>query len=555
MITLVLDHLWQSTLFAGGCGLLTLLLAGNAARVRFWVWFAASMKFLVPFAALAWLGARLLPTPQAPLPLFVDLAPTAEPYVMPAANTHALAAITTHPVMAAAPFDWSLFLLVVWAVGSIAITLHWLSRWLKLRTALSGAGPVVSIGGVAVRTAAAPLEPGLFGILRPVILMPQGIEERLSPAELDAVLAHEACHMRHRDNLWAAVHMLVEALFWFHPLVWWLGARLNHERERACDEAVVAAGQAPDIYAESILKVCKLYVASPLACVSGISGAGLKERIERIVVGGLARPLGRLRKLLLTGLAAGSLIVPLSAGILLVARTVDAAPQAQPDFSPAHMAELRAEQAVPRKAIAFNPPDFDKFVGVYEINPGALMTVSRDGSHYLAQLSGQQPVEWFPESPTKFFTNEVRAQISFDGPDGKITELVLHQSGLEQHAPRISADEAKRIQDAKEAHMKSNQPAPGTEDALRRYIMSLEKGAPNYEEMTPMLSAIVHIQLSNTLQEIRTLGQLKSITFKSVNGGGQDVYTVVFENGKVRWMNSPLTADGKTYARGFTVLN
>ena len=263
---------------------------------------------------------------------------------------------------------------------------------------------------------------------------------------------------------------------------------------------------------------------SPLACVSGISGAGLKERIERIVVGGLARPLGRLRKLLLTGLAAGSLIVPLSAGILLVARTVDAAPQAQPDFSPAHMAELRAEQAVPRKAIAFNPPDFDKFVGVYEINPGALMTVSRDGSHYLAQLSGQQPVEWFPESPTKFFTNEVRAQISFDGPDGKITELVLHQSGLEQHAPRISADEAKRIQDAKEAHMKSNQPAPGTEDALRRYIMSLEKGAPNYEEMTPMLSAIVHIQLSNTLQEIGDLGQLKSITFKSVNGGGQDVY-------------------------------
>jgi len=229
--------------------------------------------------------------------------------------------------------------------------------------------------------------------------------------------------------------------------------------------------------------------------------------------------------------------------------------QTEAVITPEQMAEMRAEQAAPRTAVPFDPKNFDKFVGVYELNLGALMTVSRDGSHYLTQLSGRQPVELFPESPAKFFSNEVHAQVSFDGQDGKITELVLHQAGLEQHAPRISADEAKRLQDAKEAHMKGNQPSPGTEDALRRYIMSLEKGAPNYEEMTPMLSAIVHMQLPNTLQEIRTLGQLKSITFKSVNGNGLDVYSVVFENGTVRWMNSPLTADGKTYARGFTVLN
>ena len=141
MITLVLDHLWQSTLFAGGCGLLTLLLAGNAARVRFWLWFAASMKFLVPFAALAALGARLLPHPaRAAAAIRGWLAPAAEPYVMPAANIHALAAITTHPVMRGRALKTGrLLLLAVWAVGTLAITLHWLSRWLKLRAALSGA--------------------------------------------------------------------------------------------------------------------------------------------------------------------------------------------------------------------------------------------------------------------------------------------------------------------------------------------------------------------------------------------------------------------------------
>ena len=59
--------------------------------------------------------------------------------------------------------------------------------------------------------------------------------------------------------------MLVEAMFWFHPLVWWIGARLVEERERACDEEVLSLGSEPRVYAEGILNVCKLYVESPLA--------------------------------------------------------------------------------------------------------------------------------------------------------------------------------------------------------------------------------------------------------------------------------------------------
>ena len=44
--------------------------------------------------------------------------------------------------------------------------------------------------------------------------------------------------------------MLVEAMFWFHPLVWWIGARLVEERERACDEEVLILGSEPQVYAE-----------------------------------------------------------------------------------------------------------------------------------------------------------------------------------------------------------------------------------------------------------------------------------------------------------------
>ena len=123
----------------------------------------------------------------------------------------------------------------------------------------------------------------MFGILRPVLLWPRDIDMRLDDAQVHAILAHELAHVRRRDNLTAAMHMFVEAVFWFHPLVWWIGARLVDERERACDEEVVRLGNDPHVYAESILKTCQFYVESPLTCVPGVTGSDLKKRIERIM--------------------------------------------------------------------------------------------------------------------------------------------------------------------------------------------------------------------------------------------------------------------------------
>ena len=134
-----------------------------------------------------------------------------------------------------------------------------------------------------VKSSPAPIEPGLVGIWRPVLLLPEGIVACLSALELQAVAAHEICHYRRRDNLTAALHMLVAAAFWFYPLVWWLGARLVEERENACDERVLECGNDPQTYAESILKVCRFYLHSPLACAAGVSGADLNKRMEKIM--------------------------------------------------------------------------------------------------------------------------------------------------------------------------------------------------------------------------------------------------------------------------------
>jgi bla regulator protein blaR1 len=169
---------------------------------------------------------------------------------------------------------------------------------------------------VGVRSSPGLLEPGVVGVLRPVLLLPEDISKRLSPFQLQAVLAHELSHIRRRDNLTAAIHMVVEAVFWFHPFVWWIGARLIEERVRACDEAVLNLGGEPRDDADAIVSVCKLYVESPLTCVSGISGADLKKRIVRIMARhvGLRMSLGK--KLVLAVLTIGAVAGPVAFGLI-----------------------------------------------------------------------------------------------------------------------------------------------------------------------------------------------------------------------------------------------
>jgi bla regulator protein BlaR1 len=168
---------------------------------------------------------------------------------------------------------------------------------------------------VDVRCSPGLLEPGVVGVFRPVILLPANLTEHLSPAQLQAVLAHELCHVRRRDNLFASIHMLVETVLWFHPLVWWIGARMVEERERACDEEVLIRIGEPRSYAEGILHVCKLCVESPLACVAGVTGSNLRRRIESIIANRSGQTLNLTNKVVLAGAALAALAGPLIVGL------------------------------------------------------------------------------------------------------------------------------------------------------------------------------------------------------------------------------------------------
>lgn len=309
------NHLWQSTITVAMAWLLTIFLRKNQARVRYWVWMAASVKFLVPFSLLIAAGEALkslFATSVAVRPSFVSLVQRIE-QPLPQAQYFA----PSNPEIHRPGADWLLLLLsALWVGGALLILARWLRAWLRIQAALRYASPLELELDLPAYSTNEQIEPGVFGLFRPVLLLPHGLLNRLSPAQLDAIFIHELCHLRRRDNLTFAFHMLVEALFWFHPAVWWIGARLIDERERACDEAVIKTGGSAEIYAEGILNVCKYCVESPLACAPGVTGSDLKKRIVRIMSNTITRRLGAGRKALLGATIALALAMPLLLGIV-----------------------------------------------------------------------------------------------------------------------------------------------------------------------------------------------------------------------------------------------
>jgi bla regulator protein BlaR1 len=311
MIAALENHLWQSTLFACVVALLTLMLRRNRAALRHRLWLAASVKFLIPLSILVSIVGQVewRKAPDAAPPQLSVVEQISQPFA-PSTAPPPLISVPTAPSRLPAT------LFGLWLCGLAAHGLAWWRRWRNVRTALQGASPLHL--GLPVRAMSTPsrLEPGVLGVFRPVLVLPEGISERLTPAQFESVLAHELCHVRRRDNLAATVHMLVEALFWFHPLLRWIEARLVEERERACDEEVLQTTTDPQDYAEGIVEVCKLYLKSPLVCVSGVTGSNLNKRIEAIMRNDVIQKLTLTKTVVLTVAGIASLAVPIVVGVM-----------------------------------------------------------------------------------------------------------------------------------------------------------------------------------------------------------------------------------------------
>jgi hypothetical protein len=189
---------------------------------------------------------------------------------------------------------------------------------------------------------------------------------------------------------------------------------------------------------------------------------------------------------------------------------------------------------------------YDAYLGDYQLGPFLVVSITHEGNQMFAQAGDQPFMELAPESDTKFVVKNIAGiGISFvKDSAGTVTSAIIHQGITNTPAPRLTASQAKELRDALAKRLEDQTPAPGTAEALRLLIESVQKGQPSYDMMTAPIAATVHLVAAQTQASLQKLGAVKSIAFIRIAGNGGDLYEVVYENGAMQYLIG-LMPDGK----------
>lgn len=174
------------------------------------------------------------------------------------------------------------YLRPVWLLGTFAalalLAYTNLSFWAKLRRTRRPIG--VSDCGLTAYETDAIASPCLFGLFRPAIYV-----RAEDAGRLRHVLAHEDCHFRHLDHIWALLRAACLAVYWWDPLVWLAAALSRTDCELACDEAALSRlGEAERIpYGETLITMAAKPRPGELLRASSPIGSGKRELRARIL--------------------------------------------------------------------------------------------------------------------------------------------------------------------------------------------------------------------------------------------------------------------------------
>jgi beta-lactamase regulating signal transducer with metallopeptidase domain len=235
----VVDCLVEGTLIAIFAGLVLGAARRQNAGARFAVWFSA----LVAIATLPLVGGLW------------------------SSHGTGVSAETAHPAIAL-PSSWAHYLFGAWAVVAVWLLIG-VARGLRHLHVLRKScipvdttelDPLVrdtvernqSSRSATLCTSDLVRVPTAIGLTKPVIAIPAWVMNELSADELNQILLHELAHLRRWDDWTNLAQKVVEALFFFHPAVWWIEKKVSLEREMACDDAVIAETASPRAYAECL---------------------------------------------------------------------------------------------------------------------------------------------------------------------------------------------------------------------------------------------------------------------------------------------------------------
>ncbi len=323
--------------------------------LRCWLWWGVALKMLVGLLPLPAVALPLLPVSvgfAAPIEAQAALGEAAVAARLERASAAIVSEGTPRAATAqgsdgASPVDasripWTAALGAVWLLGVAVALARAAIELLRARAIARAAEPVddpalcatfdelrrrLDIPAAELRVSRAVATPQLVGILRPVVLLPIGVCERLSADALAMVIGHELLHVRRGDLLRGLLPALASRCFFFHPLVRLAEREHSLAREEACDAAVVARlAPSPRAYGRLLLELA-LGCGAPLrAAAAAVTHPTLQRRLEMLL-----RPASRVRpvlasSLLLLGICA---LVPLR----LVARADEPATTAAPAIS------------------------------------------------------------------------------------------------------------------------------------------------------------------------------------------------------------------------------
>jgi len=338
----LVHFLWQGALIAIAARLLLALV--TSAGARYWISVAALVSMplaVLGTAAGTGAAARAYPPVRALVPEDPER-PAAAPIVDASPAPSPSPSAAPSPIAATgadlrARLDAAMPLLVIgWLVGVALLAMRLLGGLVMTRRLVRqhvepvGAATQAMLGrlmgqlgvrrAVTVLSSGVARVPAVIGWLRPVILLPASALTGLAPAQLEIILAHELAHIRRHDYLVNLAQAVIETLLFYHPGVWWLGARIREEREHCCDDLAVRIAGSPVAYAEALLSLETLRGAAGLAVAA--TGGSLVSRVERL--------LGVERRDALPRWAAGAIVaLMLVAGGAAIAQTSDA-PETMP---------------------------------------------------------------------------------------------------------------------------------------------------------------------------------------------------------------------------------
>jgi len=321
---------WQAAAIAAVYRLLAAAMAHRPSHVRYLFALAALLAMLAAAGlTFAW---QVLPGSQAKSMSTSEITGEFPRVAEPGMDHFSGAATTGQPIAERIP-SFMLWIDSLWLVGVFGLSLRNLGGWwviqrLRVKAAKSDIPEelrsrftriAAALGvhkPVLLRVSDAIAGPVTIGALRLVVLLPLSALTGLGPDELDVVLAHELAHVRRADFAWNLVQTVVETLFFFHPAVWWISARVRHERELCCDDLALQVCPNPVVYASALLHLeqqrsRQLHLA--MALDGHQTRQNLLMRVARIL--GEPGPVARRieRPFSLAAVFAGALVVLLSA--------------------------------------------------------------------------------------------------------------------------------------------------------------------------------------------------------------------------------------------------